>query len=660
MGTTQSGLVDERRRRSFGTTRRSFLGLDSNDARGSEATTLDANDGNVNRSFRCLRPFDVRDETKESLEEGSETKNSTLLELVAQFVVENISNYPLEHLRALPIDLSQMIVDRLVERDALTKDELRFLEVRELCLDRVTHADDQWLDCLCSPQDLVHLNLAGLTSVRDRSLRGVLLHATKLRTLVLDGCTRLTSGSFSGTWGHVGRGKGVPLHDIDAIQNRSFQGSESPTSTMDFPAEGDIEACFVARPSLTNLVEFSAQGTSCVSRKHGLGLLVKMAPNLERLNLAMCAGLSELGPLASLRRLQVLDLGWCREVCDEDARVIACLPFLEELELSGTSMGDPGLGRLCNLGKLRVLALGGCPLTDEGAAAIFIRAAYASTLHKLDLSRCEKLGNGTMHALASACFKNLEELDVGFTRVRDPGVQSLQGLISLRCLDLDSCQVGDASARAISAMQKLQTLKLADTHVGDGTLNILGEGKCQLVTLDLANTMVTGDGILRLSRSPSAATIKHLCLDSPEITDVAMRHMAPFRSLQTLDLFGSRITDTGLTLLHALEHSLTMLEICSGRITDRGVHLLPRLRRLQCLNLSQNPRVGNEGVSALTKLQHLERLNLAGTSASSLCINDLAFMPSLSLVSLHGCRFTSLDRRALNAKKPKLTVLGIE
>jgi len=539
-----------------------------------------------------------------------------------------------------------------------TKHEVKHLEVRELCLESVMDVDDQWLEDLRSPEDLLHLNLAGASTIHDCSLSYVLFRAKNLRSLVLDGCLELSSGVYTCADVQVDTSRDLPVWGAKLEENVIFHGSESPTSTMDFPDVADLCVYPTTSPLLMYLKEFSAEATPGLFAKNGLAGLVRMAPNLEKLHLSMCSSILDTSPLAHLHQLQVLDLGWCREVGDDAINAIAQLHQLEELELSGTLVGDEGLARLAGLGNLSVLSLGGCRLSDAGAAEAFQNALYAGTLRKLDLSRCGNVGDEALESLATCGFENLCELDVSFTNVRDLGVQSLRQIRALRSLDLDSCRVTDAAARALSQLG-LETLKLADTRVGDATLDILGDGKCSLVTLDLGNTHVTSNGIIRLSRSSSTKTIKYLSLDTPDVTDAAMRHIVKFRSLVALDLFGSRVTDMGLPPLQMLESTLTTLEVCGGGVTNRGARQISRLRLLQSLNVSQNPHLGNEGIAALAKLNHLERLNIAGTGVTGKCISALASMQSLRLVSLHGCRITASDCNKLMAKKPSLMIIGI-
>lgn len=522
----------------------------------------------------------------------------------------------------------------------------------------MTDVDDQWLDALRSPEDLLRLNLTGASAIHDCSVSHVLFQAKNLRSLVLDGCLELTPDVYTCVDVEAGNFRDQPVWGGNMEEKVMLQGSESPTSTMDFPDVADLCVYPSTSPLLVDLKEFSAQATPGLFAKNGLAELARMAPNLEKLHLSMCNSILDASPLGQLQQLQVLDLGWCREIGDDATCAISQLHQLQELELSGTMVGDEGLARLARLANISVLSLGGCRFSDAGAADAFQSARFAGTLQKLDLARCSGVGDETLNSLSAGGFDSLCELDVSFTNARDLGVQSLKRIQTLQSLDLDSCRVTDASARALSQITGLEILKLADTRVGDPTLDILGEGKCNLITLDLGNTHVTSNGVLRLSRSSAAKNIKHLSLDTPDVTDVAMRHIVKFRSLVSLDLFGSRVTDMGLPPLQMLESTLTALEVCGGGVTNRGARQISRLRLLQSLNVSQNPHLGNEGVAALAKLNHLERLNIAGTGATGKCISALASMKSLRLLSLHSCRITASDCEKLLAKKPSLIILG--
>ena len=68
-------------------------------------------------------------------------------------------------------------------------------------------------------------------------------------------------------------------------------------------------------------------------------------PSVARVDLSLCASVTDLSPLASLRALRSLDLNWCRGLQPASLAALSQLTQLTHLDLSGCRGGvtDDGL-----------------------------------------------------------------------------------------------------------------------------------------------------------------------------------------------------------------------------------------------------------------------------------------------------------------------------
>jgi len=131
-------------------------------------------------------------------------------------------------------------------------------------------------------------------------------------------------------------------------------------------------------------------------------------------------------------------------------------------------------------------------------------------------------------------------------------------------------------------------------------------------------------------------------------------------NLETLDLFGARITDRGVWQLTSLAR-LRHLEVCSGTITNRGVEYLSKMRNLRSLSVAQNPRVSDLCLPSIAGMPLLEALNLSQSSVTGAGILKLAPMSRLESLALYGVsRVRPHAAAKLRDAMPRLTVLGVE
>jgi hypothetical protein len=85
-----------------------------------------------------------------------------------------------------------------------------------------------------------------------------------------------------------------------------------------------------------------------------------------------------LKPLAWLRNLETLDVGWTKDVGDEGLATLAGLPKLRVLGLGGTKVSDAGLARLASFPALEEVRLMATAVTDQGIESLAACKALAT------------------------------------------------------------------------------------------------------------------------------------------------------------------------------------------------------------------------------------------------------------------------------------------
>ena len=145
---------------------------------------------------------------------------------------------------------------------------------------------------------------------------------------------------------------------------------------------------------------------------------------------------------AAFHRVVHVDLRGTK-VTDEDLKVLALLPCLENLDLTDTRISGAGLAPLEGLTNLRVLGLWKTSVDDAGLEHI----KGLTKLWLLILDETRVTDAGLVH------LKNMTELTpwLGLTgtQVTDDGLKCLEGFKKLKSLNLRNTQVTEAGAKRL-------------------------------------------------------------------------------------------------------------------------------------------------------------------------------------------------------------------
>lgn len=208
----------------------------------------------------------------------------SLLSLALHAAAASVHTQPPAALAALPTDLCQLLLERLVAAGLLDDSVISRLSGLGLHFHSLPLGGypeivrPAWLRCLATASlTAADLSKTGVTDVALACLGAPPL----LARLRLDYCVELTDTGLA------------RLQGLTALQELSVVGCEQVTPV-------------------------------------GLAHLSALT-RLQRLNLQTCHAVGQLSLLSRLCHLESLDLGWCSKVGDEDAATLPCFPLLQEL-----------------------------------------------------------------------------------------------------------------------------------------------------------------------------------------------------------------------------------------------------------------------------------------------------------------------------------------
>ncbi len=349
------------------------------------------------------------------------------------------------------------------------------------------------------------------------------------------------------------------------------------------------------------------------------------------------AGLEPLSQAVNLKRL---DLHRAEQITAMGLAHVAKLSHLEGFGLGSTSHHGE-LGPLDQLKQLKFLSIGSASLTDEDLACL----ASMPHLETLHLNINSGINGECLKNLAGAT--HLKQLWLPLTSVTDESLAPLANLTDLEDLHLGSEHITDAGLVHIAGLTKIKRLDLGGTHVaGPGLKHV--SGMKQLERIEFGFLGFTGEGLQYLADKPG---IKELYLGWCGITDDGCAELKKLQQLKKLTmpkygyqgndneqapwktLHPEKLTDRGMKHLGDLVN-LESLELAGGGITDSGLEALSNLKKLQYLTFGALPNVKGPGLEALKDLPELTDLTLERTGVDAEGLQHLNGLPKLGTLKL--------------------------
>jgi hypothetical protein len=241
-------------------------------------------------------------------------------------------------------------------------------------------------------------------------------------------------------------------------------------------------------------------------------------------------------------------------------------------------------------------------------------------------------------------------------------------------------QAGSGSAP--SAVRAFELAAQTGCQIGmDMDDGVSGGGK-GLTVFSLPKNPQIDDAVLELFKGlapgvaragliwPGLLGFQKLVLADAGITDRGLALLHDARSLEYLDVSGTRITDAGLMELLPTLPRLRVLILGSQRdpvrgqiqyavtgVTDRGLAAVGKTRTLGNLRLA-GLGVTDAGLASLSGLDRLERLDLTGTKVGDAGMAHVRALPRLSELQLAYTGVTDAGLAKLDGH-PRLLTLGL-
>jgi len=283
---------------------------------------------------------------------------------------------------------------------------------------------------------------------------------------------------------------------------------------------------------------------------------------------------------------------------DKDLSCLKQFPKMETVILTGQKLTEGSLPYLCQVARLKRLRIT-FPLTRKGWGDL----KAMRSLEDLDITGV-KLGTEDIDALTQ--LRDLRCLSLSADLAPDGTIGRLSVMSSLRELTLVHASSSDNGLQELRKLARLDALHLHFLHdTGDPLLAQL-EGLRNLVTVGLADTKVTDDGIAYLASLPNLAVVD---LRNTAVTDAALQHLASCPRIQVLHLENTKITGAGIRYLANMQE-LEMLYLDRTGVNNEGLRYLPGLKRLRTLSIRRCLGINETGLQWLKGMESLEYLGI--------------------------------------------------
>jgi internalin A len=233
-------------------------------------------------------------------------------------------------------------------------------------------------------------------------------------------------------------------------------------------------------------------------------------------------------------------------VTDGDLLELARQPDLQKLDLSQTRISDQGLAYLKTATNLREVNLAYAEKIGDPAHAVI---KHWKNLRKLNL-RGTVIADET--AASAATLPDLEVLDIADTIVGDFGVEALTTAPKLKELSMGNIRMSEVGFQSLRQFTTLSTLDLSGrrhqspSNISERGIEAIASLR-QLRVLKLGHTKFPAKSFALLAKMPQ---IEQLGLEfCPEIDDEALQHLAAWKSLRRVDLYGTNVTAAGVAAL---------------------------------------------------------------------------------------------------------------
>ncbi len=308
-----------------------------------------------------------------------------------------------------------------------------------------------------------------------------------------------------------------------------------------------------------------------------------------------------------------------------DWSLLAKLPSLRMLDLTGIAIDDEALSVLTQASGMRALYLADTQISDEGMAGF---AEGLPQLQVLDL-RNTKVGNKAVIALQGL---PLRDLSLEGTAVTDAIASELAEFgKTLIVLELGDTAIGDVGLAWLGASSPLEKLGLWKTKIGKNTFEKISQLP-RLVSLNVSETPFDGAALARMAKTQSLARLISLDISYGILDDSDVEHLQHAVSLETLNLSGNRLHKECSAFLAPLSQ-LRSFSIRNTQCTNQALQFIADHPNLEYLDLGATG-ITSELAPSLAPLHSLQNLYLGKSSIDDEILVTVATLKALRVLHI--------------------------
>jgi beta-lactamase regulating signal transducer with metallopeptidase domain len=235
-------------------------------------------------------------------------------------------------------------------------------------------------------------------------------------------------------------------------------------------------------------------------------------------------------------------------------------------------------------------------------------------------------------------------------------------------LYVDRWEGGDEGIKHLKGLANLKKLRIqsVETFTNEGMAQL--KDIKSLESLTLVRTQVTDDDLIYLKNLTNLESLG--LLSNSQITDKALDHLRSLTNLKKLRLDDTQVTDEGLQKLkqHGLLTGLELLALGRTQITDAGLAYLRGMSELKVLYM-ESTDVTDSGLAHLAGLTKLEVLILDSTQVTGTGLEHLKGLTNLDQLVLGGTKITDVSLfnlkgftklQSLFLENPNVTDAGLD
>ncbi|MGH0123167.1 UNVERIFIED_CONTAM: hypothetical protein FKN15_078262 [Acipenser sinensis] len=271
--------------------------------------------------------------------------------------------------------------------------------------------------------ELQHLEINDMPTLTDRCILAIVSECQNLQTVSLQDSTHLSDSAFKAL-AEAAKLTKIKIRGNNRMTDASWKSfcKSSPCLCHIYAADCQkiTDISLKAIGSLKNLTVLNV--ADCIRLSDaGIKYLVEgpSAGKLREVNLTNCVRVTDMSLLRISQRclkLTYLSLCYCEHLTDSGLELLAGLPSLTSLDLTGTNIQDQGLASLGTNTGIKKLTLSECLwITDLGIQMTDLYMQYLTGvcqyLHELDISGCVHITDKTTKYLQNSC-KQLHVLNM--------------------------------------------------------------------------------------------------------------------------------------------------------------------------------------------------------------------------------------------------------